>query len=68
MGQNVAIVLLLDPSFVRFSKKHRKSFPVWVKFKVVLMVFLTVCHTLDNDHVKVNFIVFAMNIKVMAIS
>ena len=39
-----------------------------VKFKVVLMVFLAVCHTLDNDHVKGNFILFAMSIKVMVIS
>ena len=37
------------------------------KFKVVLMVFVAVCHTLDNDHVKGNFILFAMSIKVMAI-
>ena len=39
-----------------------------VKFKVVLMVFVTVCHTLDNDHVKGNFILFAMSVKVMVIS
>ena len=32
------------------------------------MVFVAVCHTLDNDHVKGNFILFAMSIKVMAIS
>ena len=32
------------------------------------MVFVAVCHTLDNDHVKSNFILFAMSIKVMAIS
>ena len=38
-----------------------------VKFKIVLMVFVAVCHTLDNDHVKSNFILFAMSIKVMAI-
>ena len=31
------------------------------------MVFVAVCHTLDNDHVKGNFILFAMSIKVMAI-
>ena len=37
------------------------------KFKVVLMVFVAVCHTLDNDRVKGNFILFAMSIKVMAI-
>ena len=38
------------------------------KFKVVLMVFVAVCHTLDNDDVKGNFILFVMSIKVMAIS
>ena len=31
------------------------------------MVFVAVCHTLDNDHVKGNFILFAMSIKVMPI-
>ena len=31
------------------------------------MVFVAVCHTLDNDHVKGNFILFAMSIKVMTI-
>ena len=31
------------------------------------MVFVLFCHTLDNDHVKGNFILFAMSIKVMAI-
>ena len=31
------------------------------------MVFVAVCRTLDNDHVKGNFILFAMSIKVMAI-
>ena len=32
------------------------------------MVFVAVCHTLDNDHVKGNFILFAMSIKVIVIS
>ena len=32
------------------------------------MVFVAVCHTLDNDHVKSNFILFAMSIKAMVIS
>ena len=27
------------------------------------MVFVAVCHTLDNDHVKGNFILFAMTIE-----
>ena len=67
MGENVAIVLFLDPSFVGFSKKHRKFFPFLVKFKVVLMVFAIFCHQLYDIHVKGNFILFAMNIKVMAI-
>ena len=31
------------------------------------MVFVAVCHTLDNIHVKGNFILFAMSIKVMAV-
>ena len=34
-----------------------------VKFKVVLMVFVLFCHQLDNDHVKGNFILFAMKIE-----
>ena len=49
------------------SKKHNIFFIVFSKFKVVLMVFVAVCHTLDNDHVKGNFILFAICIKVMAI-
>ena len=32
------------------------------------MVFVAVCHTFDNDHVKGNSILFAMNIKAMVIS
>ena len=32
------------------------------------MVFVAICHTLDNDRVKGNFILFAMSIKVMVIS
>ena len=43
-------------------------FIVSSKFKVVVMVFVAVCHTLDNVHVKGNFILFAMSIKVMVIS
>ena len=31
------------------------------------MVFVAVCHTLDNNHVKGNFILFAMSVKAMAI-
>ena len=30
-------------------------------------MFVLFCHQLDNDHVKGNFILFAMSIKVMAI-
>ena len=66
MGENVATFLLLDPSFVRFSKKCKKSFPIWVKFKVILMVFAIFCHQLYDDHVKGSLMLFAMNIKVMA--
>ena len=50
------------------SGKNRKTFFDYsAKFKVVLMVFVAVCHTLDNDHVEGNFILFAMSIEVMAI-
>ena len=31
------------------------------------MVFVLFCHQLDNIHVKGNFILFAMSIKVMAL-
>ena len=31
------------------------------------MVFVLFCHQLDNDHVKGNFIFFAMSNKVMAL-
>ena len=55
------------PTFAVLAKKHYFFFGVSAKFKVVLMVFVAVCHTLDNDHVKGNFILFAMSIKVMAI-
>ena len=50
------------------SAKNKKTFFCFsAKFKVVLMVFVAVCHTLDNDDVKGNFILFALSIKVMAI-
>ena len=67
LSENVTILLRLDPNFCRFSKKTLVLFGVSAKFKVVLMVFVAVCHTLDNDHVKDNFIRFAMSIKVMAV-
>ena len=67
-SENVAILLWLDLGFWRFSKNHKNFFGVSAKFKVVLMVFVAVCHTLDNDHVKSNFILFAMSHKVMVIS
>ena len=51
--------------FQQKTKKH--FFRFLVKLKVVLLVFVAVCHTFDNDHVKGNFILFAMNIKVMVI-
>ena len=50
------------------AKITKTFFGFSAKFKVVLMVFVAVCHTLDNDHVKGNFILFAMSIKVMVIS
>ena len=56
------------PVFAVLAKNNKFFFIVLAKFKVVLMVFVAVCHTLDNDHVKGNFILFAMSIKVMAIS
>ena len=50
------------------SAKITKTFFVFsAKFKVVLMVFVLFCHTLNNDHVKGNLILFAMSIKVMAV-
>ena len=54
--------------FAVLTKSKETFFRFSVKFKVILMVFVAVCHTLDNDHVKGNFILFGMSIKVMAIS
>ena len=68
LSENVAMLFWLDPGFWRLSKNHKNFFCFSAKFKVVLMVFVAVCHTLDNDHVKGNFILFAMSIKVMVIS
>ena len=45
------------------AKITKTFFGVSAKFKVVLMVFVAVCHTLDNDHVKGNLILFAMMIE-----
>ena len=56
------------PVFDVSAKITKHFFGFSAKFKVVLMVFVAVCHTLDNDHVKGNFILFAMSIKVMVIS
>ena len=56
------------PVFAVLAKNNKFFLIVSVKFKVVLMVFVAVCHTLDNDHVKGNFIFFALSIKVMVIS
>ena len=55
------------PVFDVSAKITKTFFCFSAKFKVVLMVFVAVCHTLVNDHVKGNFILFAMSIKVMAI-
>ena len=56
------------PVFDVWAKITKTFFGFSAKFKVVLMVFVAVCHTLDNDHVKGNFILFAWSIKVMVIS
>ena len=56
------------PVFDVSAKITKTFFGVSAKFKVVLMVFVAVCHTLDNDHVKGNLILFAMSIKVMVYS
>ena len=63
LSENVTKVLWLDPNFFRFSKKTLFFFDFSMKFKVVLMVFVLFCHQLDNDHVKGNFILFAMTIE-----
>ena len=63
MGENVVLLLWLDPNFCRFSKKTLFFFRFSVMFKIVLMVFVLFCHQLDNDHVKGNFILFAMMIE-----
>ena len=63
MGENVVILLWLDPNFCRFSKKTLFFFRFSVVFKIVLMVFVLFCHQLDNIHVKGNFILFAMTIE-----
>ena len=55
MVENAAIALLLDSGFLPFQQKLKKHFfRFLVKLKVVLMVFVAVCHTFDNDHVKGN--------------
>ena len=56
------------PVFDVWAKITKTFFGFLAKFKVVLMVFVAVCHTLDNDHVKGNFILFSWSIKVMVIS
>ena len=63
MGENVVLLLWLDPNFCRFSKKTLYFFGFSVKFNIVLMVFVLFCHQLDNDHVKGNFILLAMTIE-----
>ena len=66
-SENVAILLLFDTSFCRFKENKETFFGFSVKFKVVLIVFIAFCHTLDNIYAKGNFIVSSMIIKVMAI-
>ena len=55
------------PVFDASAKITKFFFCFSAKVKVVLMAFVLFCHTLDNDHVKGNFILFAMSIKVMAV-
>ena len=55
------------PVFAVLAKKHYFFSRFSVMFKIVLMVFVLFCHQLDNIHVKGNFILFAMSVKVMAI-
>ena len=63
MGENVVLLLWLDPNFCRFSKKTLFFFRFSDVFKILLMVFVLFCHQLDNIHVKGNFILFAMTIE-----
>ena len=63
LSENVTLLLWLDPNFCRFSKKPLFFFRFSVLFNIVLMVFVLFCHQLDNDHVKGNFILFAMMIE-----
>ena len=51
------------PVFDVSAKITKTFFGFSAKFKVVLMVFVLFCHQLDNDHVKGNFILFAMMIE-----
>ena len=51
------------PTFAVLAKKPLIFFRFSVVFKIVLMVFVLFCHQLDNDHVKGNFILFAMMIE-----
>ena len=51
------------PGFDVSAKNTKFFFGFSVKFKVVLMVFVTFCHQLDNDHVKGNLTLFVMTIE-----
>ena len=68
LGKTSQYLYYWTPTFAILAKNEETFFWCLVKFKVALMVFLAVCHTLDHDHVKGNFILFAMNIKVVVIS
>ena len=50
------------PTFAVLAKIHY-FFGFSVKFKIVQMVFVLLCHQLENIHVKENFIFFAMTIE-----
>ena len=67
-GKRRNSTFIWTPVFAVTEKNKETFFRFSVKVKVVLMVFVAVCHTFDNDHVKGNSILFAMNIKVMVIS
>ena len=56
------------PVFAVSPKNKQFVFQFSVKFKVVLMVFVALFHTLDNIRVKGNFIFFSINIKIIVIS
>ena len=65
MSENVAMLLWLNPGFWRLSKNHKNFFWFFGQVQSRSDGVCSICHTLDNDHVKGNFILFAWSIKVM---